>query len=104
MRTRPARDIVVVVPRHHAQRPREALAGTLDTLVRTSRKRAKVDLRAGHTRRAIPTDAPDALKAAIESASEWNSLLLTARAERGPQFDVATQQYVSHRLNRALAD
>lgn len=29
-----------------------------------------------------------------ESASEWNSLLITARAERGPQWDVGTQQYV----------
>lgn len=29
-----------------------------------------------------------------ESASEWNSLLLTARSQRGPQWDVATQQYV----------
>lgn len=29
-----------------------------------------------------------------ESASEWNSLLMTARAERGPQWDVGTQQYV----------
>ena len=27
-----------------------------------------------------------------ESASEWNSLLMTARAERGPQWDVGTQQ------------
>jgi hypothetical protein len=37
----------------YVQRPREALAGTLDTLVRTSRKRAKVDLRAG---RVLMTD------------------------------------------------
>ena len=30
---------------------------------------------------------------AIENASEWNSLLLTARAERGPQWDLGTQLY-----------
>jgi hypothetical protein len=30
-----------------------------------------------------------------ESASDWNSLLLTARAERGPQWDVGTQQCVT---------
>jgi hypothetical protein len=29
-----------------------------------------------------------------ESTSDWNSLLLTARAQRGPQWDVASQQYV----------
>lgn len=28
-----------------------------------------------------------------ENASEWNSLLMTARAERGPQWDIGTQQY-----------
>lgn len=26
-----------------------------------------------------------------ESASDWNSLLMTARAERGPQWDIGTQ-------------
>lgn len=36
---------------------------------------------------------PD-LAQAIESASEWNSLLMTARAERGPQWDVGTQQFL----------
>ncbi|KAF6754462.1 hypothetical protein DFP72DRAFT_371539 [Ephemerocybe angulata] len=29
-----------------------------------------------------------------ESASEWNSLLMTARAERGPQWDIGTQQFL----------
>jgi hypothetical protein len=91
-------DIVVVVPRHNAQRPSAALAGALATVVRTEKPQAKVDVRAGHARqsRRPRSDSSggesDALKQAIESASEWNSLLLTARAERGPQFDVATQQ------------
>lgn len=29
-----------------------------------------------------------------KSSSEWNSLLLTARAQRGPQWDITTQQSV----------
>ena len=29
-----------------------------------------------------------------ENASEWNSLLVTARAGRGPYWDVSTQQFV----------
>jgi len=34
------------------------------------------------------------LALAIENASEWNSLLMTARAERGPQWDIGTQQFM----------
>ncbi|KZP23828.1 hypothetical protein FIBSPDRAFT_857983 [Athelia psychrophila] len=34
------------------------------------------------------------LTQAMDSASEWNSLLMTARAERGPQWDVGTQQFL----------
>ena len=38
------------------------------------------------------TDMRDGVQ---ESSSDWNSLLLTARAQRGPQWDVASQQYVA---------
>ena len=42
-----------------------------------------------------------------ESASEWNSLLMTARAERGPQWDIGTQQcvplfFIDNRLQQSL--
>jgi hypothetical protein len=107
--TRTRADIVVVVPKHNAQRPNPALAKAIASVVQSERgKRTRLDLRAGHARRprseaynsggdgnGSGSGSSDALKAAIESASEWNSLLLTARAERGPQFDVPTQQYVS---------
>ncbi|KAF8339588.1 uncharacterized protein EI90DRAFT_3037168 [Cantharellus anzutake] len=33
----------------------------------------------------------------MESASDWNSILLTARAQRGPQWDVMTQQFLVDR-------
>ncbi|KAF9052422.1 hypothetical protein BDZ89DRAFT_1125854 [Hymenopellis radicata] len=33
------------------------------------------------------------LAESIESASEWNSFLMTARAARGPQWDIGTQQF-----------
>jgi len=32
--------------------------------------------------------------AAAEAASEWNSLLIQARAERGPQWDILSQRYL----------
>lgn len=90
------RVIRCVAPRHNAQRPGLALAQTIDKVARVQKKKKKnvrVDVRNGYPRRVSSEGNP--LAAAIESASEWNSLLLTARAERGPQWDVATQQCAS---------
>lgn len=88
------RVIKCVAPRHNAQRPGLALAQTIEKVARALRKRKlRVDVRNGYPRR-VNSDGGNPLAAAIESASEWNSLLITARAERGPQWDVATQQSV----------
>lgn len=38
-----------------------------------------------------------------EDASNWNGLLLNARGERGPQWDVTSQMYVN-RCENALID
>jgi hypothetical protein len=110
------RNITVIAPRHGAQRPGPELSSTIESLVRkeaqlkgAGKKKRKanpahsasadsgnvplVAVRSGYARRLTTQEGTDPLAAAIESASEWNSLLLTARAERGPQFDVATQQF-----------
>lgn len=90
------RVLKLVVPRHGAQRPGAALAQTIESVARAQKKkqRVRVDVRNGHPRRLSSSEGSNPLAAAIESASEWNSLLITARAERGPQWDVATQQCV----------
>jgi len=77
--------IKVHVPRHNSQRIGPALTAQIETIAKE--KHIRTDVRQ-------PTnEASSAIALAIESASEWNSLLLTARAERGPQWDVGTQQF-----------
>ncbi|KAI0303746.1 hypothetical protein B0F90DRAFT_1708679 [Multifurca ochricompacta] len=76
-----AKNIKVHVPRHNSQRIGPALTAQIEALAKE--KRIRTDVRQ-------PTnEISSAIALAIESASEWNSMLLTARAERGPQWDVA---------------
>ncbi|KAI0926070.1 hypothetical protein AcV5_008634 [Taiwanofungus camphoratus] len=84
--TKPARDIKVHVPRHNSQRIGPAGTATIEALAREQRVRVDV--------RQTAYDPSSALAQAIESASDWNSLLMTARAERGPQWDVGTQLFL----------
>ncbi|TFK47781.1 hypothetical protein OE88DRAFT_1738311 [Heliocybe sulcata] len=84
---KPARTIKVHVPRHNSQRIGPALTNQVQTLAKEQRLRADVQQSA--------PDHSSALALAIESASEWNSLLITARAERGPQWDCGTQQFLT---------
>ncbi|KAH8994955.1 hypothetical protein EDB92DRAFT_2053083 [Lactarius akahatsu] len=79
------KNIKVHVPRHNSQRIGPALTAQIETIAKE--KRIRTDVRQ-------PTnEVSSTIALAIESASEWNSLLLTARAERGPQWDVGTQQF-----------
>ncbi|KAH9944814.1 hypothetical protein B0H21DRAFT_694446 [Amylocystis lapponica] len=84
--TKPVRNINVRVPRHNSQRIGPAVTAHVESLART--QRVRVDIR--QTAR----DPSSALAQAIESASDWNSLLMTARAQRGPQWDIGTQQFL----------
>ncbi|KAH9945458.1 uncharacterized protein BXZ73DRAFT_38327 [Epithele typhae] len=83
--TKPHRDIKVRVPRHNSQRIGPVLTANVEAVAREKRIRVEVKQTA--------LEPTSALAQAIESASDWNSLLITARAERGPQWDIGTQQF-----------
>ncbi|KAH0578261.1 hypothetical protein H2248_004039 [Termitomyces sp. 'cryptogamus'] len=78
---RPVKVIKLKVPRHNAQRVGAKLGAEIKNLAKVQK---------------IKTDfyqlSPEV--AQVVSASEWNSLLITARAERGPQWDVGTRQFL----------
>ncbi|KAL0955087.1 hypothetical protein HGRIS_004006 [Hohenbuehelia grisea] len=79
----PAKHIKIKVPRHNSQR--------LGAKLTASVKAAADD--EGDLVQTYQPNIDSNMAQAIENASDWNSLLLTARAERGPQWDVGTQQF-----------
>ncbi|KAG1804995.1 uncharacterized protein HD556DRAFT_1303504 [Suillus plorans] len=81
---KPAKAIRIKVPRHGAQRIGAKFSAHVAALARKEKIRV-----ATHQ----PNYDSNNTAQAVESASEWNSLLITARAERGPQWDVGTQQF-----------
>lgn len=106
--TKPVRNIKVKVPRHNSQRLGPAVTAQVESLSRERRVRVDVRQTAYEPSSALAQAIVNILFLFLthsashkytfdfkESASEWNSLLLTARAERGPQWDIGTQQYVS---------
>ncbi|KAI9060642.1 hypothetical protein FKP32DRAFT_1656085 [Trametes sanguinea] len=84
--TKPHRDLKVKVPKHNSQRIGPLLTASVEAVAHSERVRVDV--------RQTALEPASALAQAIESASDWNSLLLTARAARGPQWDVGTQQWL----------
>ncbi|KAL1755390.1 hypothetical protein FB107DRAFT_290974 [Schizophyllum commune] len=79
---RPVRDIVVKVPRHNADILRKDLAAKVHAAAKDEDMNVQLE----------QTPSEEVARA-VESASEWNSLLMTARAERGPQWDIGTQRF-----------
>ncbi|PSS19944.1 hypothetical protein PHLCEN_2v3117 [Hermanssonia centrifuga] len=82
----PVKNIKVKVPRHNSQRIGPVLTAQVQALAR--KKKLRVDV--GQT----AYDPASILAQATDSASDWNSRLMTARAERGPQWDIGTQQFL----------
>ncbi|KAH9917816.1 uncharacterized protein B0H18DRAFT_878832 [Fomitopsis serialis] len=94
--TQPVRNITVKVPRHNSQRIGPVVTAQVETFAREGKVRVDV--------RQTAYEPSSALAQAIESASEWNSLLLTARAERGPQWDIGTQQFLVEEYSELYYD
>ncbi|KAL4063554.1 hypothetical protein V8B97DRAFT_2011583 [Scleroderma yunnanense] len=90
-RGKPSKPVVVRVPRHGSQRIGASLTAAVNAVVHKDNKNLKSKSRIRYKHNSNPPSGT--LAQAIESASDWNSLLLTARAERGPQWDVGTQQF-----------
>ncbi|QRV75622.1 hypothetical protein RhiJN_03637 [Ceratobasidium sp. AG-Ba] len=77
--------VVITVPRHASAAASEELINEVKKLAESEGKHFVNDF----------TGTPQMAKSrAMYQASEWNSLLLSARASRGPQWDVGIQQYL----------
>ncbi|TDL16571.1 hypothetical protein BD410DRAFT_816706 [Rickenella mellea] len=83
---KPAGTLRIRVPRQNAQRLGPAVTAEVQTLARDE----------GILVQLPPPvqEQPNSAGPTSENASEWNSLLTTARADRGPQWDVGTQQFL----------
>jgi len=92
-RGKPAKTLVIKVPRHGAQRIGLKFSLSVENLVRKeyATKSAKQRPRVRYQHNNDPPAGT--LAQSIDAASEWNSLLTSARAQRGPQWDVGTQQF-----------
>ncbi|KAG9315329.1 hypothetical protein JVU11DRAFT_4471 [Chiua virens] len=110
-RGKPAKSLVVKVPRHGAQHIGLKFSISVENLVRKEYAAAKAAKQRPRIVRYQHNNDPPAVALAQsivgpsnslrcgahcrlqESASEWNSRLTSARAQRGPQWDVGTQQF-----------
>ncbi|KAH7103813.1 hypothetical protein BKA62DRAFT_694755 [Auriculariales sp. MPI-PUGE-AT-0066] len=79
------RDIVVTVSRHGSEPISRRLLEHIKQEAATHSKRLQVD------RNSLFADQSGLHVGCAEDASRWNTLLLAARADRGPQWDVGTQ-------------
>ncbi|CAE6395993.1 unnamed protein product [Rhizoctonia solani] len=84
-RGQPTTPVVVTVPRHASALISGDLVTEIKQLAESEGKQFAND-HGGSSQSARS-------KAAVQ-ASEWNSLLISARASRGPQWDVGLQQYL----------
>jgi len=105
MKTERKPDVVVVVPRQGASPISPSLLKVTRAVVQEKGARFEPAFGAeGREREMVRSNAAAHALRNQESASEWNSLLLTARAQRGPQWDVATQQFLVDRESHLYYD
>lgn len=82
------RDITVTVARHGSEPLSRRLLEHIKQEAATESKILQLD------RTSQFTDLDGLQAGCAEDASKWNTLLLAARADRGPQWDNGTQLYV----------
>ncbi|KIY44013.1 hypothetical protein FISHEDRAFT_77928 [Fistulina hepatica ATCC 64428] len=90
---RTVQDIKITVPRLNAEK--------------VTKTRLLNEVKAQSSHKGGPADLFQidiALSQAAENASEWNSLLTTARADRGPQWDIGTQQFLVEEYSELYYD
>ncbi|KAG9114456.1 hypothetical protein FRC07_007632 [Ceratobasidium sp. 392] len=80
-----ANPVILTVPRHASAAASEELINEVKKLAAEEGKNFVNDFGGG---------PQTARSRAMAQASEWNSLLISARAARGPQWDVGIQQYL----------
>ena len=105
-RSKPAKTLKITVPRHNAQR----IGPSLTAEIHANARQEGVLIQLPPPIQEQPSSAgPSAVCSSHcfvtfdsfysyansqENASEWNSLLISARAQRGPFWDIGTQQLV----------
>jgi len=84
MKSQASHDITVIVPRHGTLPPAKNVLNAAKTIVEQQGGVLKAN-------ESVDPHSPEG--ESVANASEWNSMLLTARAVRGPQWDVASQLF-----------
>jgi len=79
-----SRNVIVTVPRYGTLPPPPDVLRTAQKLMEKSGKIFKSN---------DNIDPHSAEGESVDNASEWNSMLITARTQRGPQWDVASQLF-----------
>ncbi|KAL5485973.1 hypothetical protein ACEPAI_7017 [Sanghuangporus weigelae] len=90
------KSIKIRVPRHNAQRLGPSLTSTVRLVATREKKLVRLP--------PPVAELPSVTGASLENASEWNSLLLSARAQRGPFWDVSTQQFLVEKESELYYD
>ncbi|KAH8118071.1 hypothetical protein DFH11DRAFT_875276 [Phellopilus nigrolimitatus] len=93
---KPAKAIKIRVPRQNAQR----LGPSLTAEIRAVSRQDGIVVQLSPPVQEQPSSAGPS----SENASEWNSLLLSARAQRGPFWDVGTQQFLVEKESELYYD
>jgi len=95
-RSKPPRALKIRVPRQNAQRLGPSLTAEVQNVCQQDNVIVQLP--------PPVQEQPNSAGPSSENASEWNSLLISARAQRGPQWDVGTQQFLVEKESELYYD